>query len=124
MTRAAEQGFTLVESMIALAMVGLVAVAVLGQIGTTSAAAANSVAALTATSLAQARLDSLQLLDADRLLAPAAAEASGRFAPPNEAYTWSFEAERLRGEPALIDASIDVAWSDGSVALRTRWYRP
>lgn len=123
-SRVAVQGFTLVEAMVALALVGLVAVAVLAQTAGSTRAAADSAETLTATALAEHRLETLRLLDTRELTPLADSLRRGRFAAPMEGYAWLASVERVRDEPELVDVSVLVEWTGGSFPLRTRWYRP
>lgn len=117
-------GFTLVEAMVALAVVAMVAVAVLAQAGAGSRSSVDAIEAMTAAALAEEQLERMRILEPDELTRLPDSLRSGRFDAPFEAYAWTAEAEPLRDDPDLVEVSVVIAWDGGSFPLRTRWYRP
>lgn len=117
-------GFTLLEAMIAVTIVGLAAVAVLSSFGTTLRTATRAQRGLEAEALAGQRLAQVTLLERDELLHLPDSLSRGRFAAPFADYTFTTSATEVRGEAGLFDVSVAVAWPDGRYEIPTRLYRP
>lgn len=117
-------GFTLIEVLVALAVVGLVATAVLAQAGAAIHAQADASESMIAATLAEQKLEALRALASSDLERLPDTLRSGRFAPPLEAYGWAARAERSRHEPALLDVEVEIEWQGGRLPVRARWYRP
>lgn len=120
----ARPGFTLLEAIIAVTIVGLAAVAVLSSFGATLRTATRARHALEAEALAGQRLARAALLDRDELLHLPDTLAGGRFVAPFDEYAFTTSATEVRGEPGLFDVAVTVTWPDGRYALPTRLYRP
>lgn len=124
MSRPGREGFTLLEAVVALVIVGLTATAVLTAVGAELRGAARAQRGLEAAALAEYRLGTLQLREPAALYPLADSLARGRFAPPFEEYRWSATVRPVRGELALFDLAIRVEWEGGTYPLHTRLYRP
>jgi prepilin-type N-terminal cleavage/methylation domain-containing protein len=117
-------GFSLLETVIALAIVAMVAVASLATLGTQTRAAARTVEVLPAAILADQRLGVMRLLVASDLdILPDSIE-EGRFPAPLDRYEWTAGATPVPGESGLYEVSVRVTWHTGSYLLRTRLFRP
>lgn len=123
-SRPAEGGFTLLEAVVALAIVAVVSLATLSSLGAELRAAGRAREVLPAAALAEHRLAVAQLLRAEELATLPDSVARGRFAPPFEGYGWATEADVVLGHPGLYDLRVRVEWADGSFALHSRVYRP
>jgi len=118
------RGFTLIEVVVALALVGVAGVAALSAFGATLWAAGRSESRLTAAALAEERLGRLALLTATEARRLPDSLRAGRFGPPFEAYVWAARTQPVRDLPDLIEVAVTVASAEDSFPLRTRWYRP
>lgn len=120
-----EEGFALLEAVLALAILSLVAVAVMAYIGADLRASARAREVLPGAALAEHRMAYLRVAPVTDLQHLPDSLESGRFEPPFEDYEWSAEVEPVRGEANLFEVEVVVHWGGGgSFPLRTRLYRP
>lgn len=122
--RAERGGFTLLEAMVAVAIIGFVAVGALGAFGADLRAATKANDLLPAAALAEERLARLELADVRQLGMLPDSLTHGEFDDPFAGYAWSASAEVVKGEPALYELSATVTWKEGSYTLRRRRFRP
>lgn len=118
------RGFTLLEALVAVLIVGLAGVAALETVGAELRTASRARHTLHAAALAEYRLETLRVLPPGELRSLPDSLADGAFAPPLEGYRWAASAREVPGEPGLYDARVTVRWSGGSFPLETRLYRP
>lgn len=113
-------GFTILETMVALAILGLVVVALLQLVAGASAMTAKDHAYTQAMALAEQRMETLLTGGAE-----AALRADGReesFAPPFEAFRAHVDAKRIPGRD-LVEVGVVVSWDHaggGQIDLATR----
>jgi prepilin-type N-terminal cleavage/methylation domain-containing protein len=117
-------GFTLLEAVIALAIIGAAVVGVLGAFGGDVRAADRSRTALTVSTLARSRLARLEIATATELAALPDSLAHGAFDAPFADYQWKANSRAVPGEQDLYDLRVTVLWNDGQSELRSRRYRP
>lgn len=117
----ADQGFTLVEAMVALAILGLAVVASLEISALTLQTQTAARRHLEAVSLADSRLNELAVLSADSLEVYAAGR-SGEIVLDQRRYEWRamVQPQQTRG---LWRAAVVVQWDDGELAVETMFYR-
>jgi hypothetical protein len=128
-----EGGFTLLEAVVAVTIVGLAAVSSLAAFGAELRAGGRAQRALELEALADEALARIRLLPVASLVSLPDSLRSGYFAPPFETYHWMSLVSPVIGEPGLYDVSIVVRGSDdapiGAPAaptrqISTRLYRP
>jgi prepilin-type N-terminal cleavage/methylation domain-containing protein len=117
-------GFTLVEALIALTIVGLAAVSTVAAFGTELRTAERAQRGLEAAALAEERLTSIELLEPRLLSMLPDSLAGGQVAPPFDGYDVAANVQTARDARDLYDVVVTVAWSSGAHELRTRLYRP
>lgn len=122
MSCSVRRGFTLLEALVALVLVGTVVAGTLGVVGATLRGASLVATHARAVALADARLSALTLVPADSL-SYYARPREGAFAPPFEGYRWRARLMRVRSNPALLRASVAVTWRDGEYTLATELFR-
>jgi prepilin-type N-terminal cleavage/methylation domain-containing protein len=122
--RAGEAGFTLLEALVAVLIVGLAAVAALETVAAELRTAARAKHAFTATALAEYRLETLRVLPAAELHSLPDSLARGAFQPPFERYRWTASVREVGGESGLHEAQVAVLWDRGAFRIATRLYRP
>jgi prepilin-type N-terminal cleavage/methylation domain-containing protein len=121
--RGARQGFSLLEAVAAIAIVGITAVSALEAVGGDMRAAEKARRALVAEALATSRLDFMDLLTDRELQALPDSVASGKFDKPLDEYTWKTTSTPLSDQAGVYDIRISVDWSTGTYVLRTYQYR-
>jgi type II secretory pathway pseudopilin PulG len=117
-------GFTLLEAVVALTVVGLVGIAALGTVGAEFRTADAVQRHLVAAALAEERLAAVRLLDDRDLAGLPDSLARGTFAAPFAEYAWEAGTRVAPEDRALVDATVRVSWPRGAYALETRLYRP
>ena len=124
MRRLDNAGFTLLEALVAIMIVGLAAVAALETVGAELRTASRAKHALHAAALAEYRLETLRVLPPAELRSLPDSLDGGAFPAPLQRYRWTAATREVAGEPGLFDASVVIAWDGGSFRLATRLYRP
>jgi type II secretion system protein I len=124
MPRLDRRGFTLLEAVVALAILGLAGVAALEALGGEVRGAERARTASTAAALAQDRLAALSLLRRTDLDPLPDSLARGAFEPPLEKYRWTAKVQSVFGETDLYEARVEVVSDDARYDLTTRIYRP
>jgi len=122
--RSVRRGFSLLEALVALTIVGLAAVAVLRAYGGEIRSAERARWTITAAALAQEQLAHLRLAPRPTLDFLPDSLRRGRFAPPFERFTWTAAAARVQSQRALFDVRLQVADSTGALERAARLYRP
>ena len=120
MERRPDHGFTLLETMVALAILGLTVVALLQLISGASGTTARDRATTTGLALAEQRLEALLTIGADEALRADGEESA--FAPPFERYRSRVRVARVPGRD-LVEVRVEVRWDGvdaGAVVLATR----
>ncbi len=124
MSMRARSGFSLLEAVVALAIVGVTAVGALASVGAELRAADDARRTLEAEALAVYRMSTIEMLTADQLQRIPDSLARGTFEPPFERYRWTATTEPVLGEEGLSEVLLDIHWTGGSFPLRTLLFRP
>ena len=123
MSMRARTGFTLLEAVVALAIVGVTAVGALGSVAADLRAAEDARTALEAEALAVQHMAFIEMLTGEDLQRLPDSLARGTFAEPFDRYRWTASTTPVLGEEGLTAVSVEVEWSAGSFPLRTLLYR-
>lgn len=113
----------LLETAVALLIVGLVAGASLELYAAQMRAATREEHLLTATVLAQDRLAAVRLLEAEQLVPLPDSLARGRFDAPFADFRWHASTARARNGD-LYDIRVAIDWSGGAFTVASRVYVP
>ncbi len=117
-----ERGFTLIEALVSLAILGLAILAMLQASAGALQTQTQVEHHLAAVALAESRLQELTLLPADSLL-QYASPRSGTVSLASRRYEWLAVVQRDSTAPALWRAAVSVGWADGGYELETIFYR-
>jgi type II secretion system protein I len=117
-------GFTLLEVTVGLAIVLMVSVAALGAVGQELAGARRIRPVLGAIAVAEERLETLRLLQRGELAALPDSLARGEVRSGKATYHWTASAESVGVIPGLFEVEVHVSWENGTRRLATRVYRP
>ena len=118
----ARRGFTMLEAVVALAIIGLVCVGVLGAYGATLRADVVAADRLPLAALAEERIAAMDL-DAGALEHLPDSLARGTFGAPYQTATWETDVRRVRQSEKLYDVTVRVRDGTDVFTLRTRRYR-
>jgi prepilin-type N-terminal cleavage/methylation domain-containing protein len=116
------RGFTLLEAMIALVLLGVALVPLMRSVGVGVREQGRLRAHLDAVSLAEARMSELSLLHPDSIGAYMRPR-EGVFPEPFGAYRWSAVLRPEGRTPALLRAAVLVRWKEGTYSLETVLHR-
>ena len=123
MTVRLRAGFTLLESIVALAIVSIVCIGVLAAQGTALRAEATAASRLPLAALAEDRIAAIDLYDGRLDVLPDTL-ASGVFAPPMAHVRWTMRAQAVPASPGLWNITVVVSENAASVTVATRRDRP
>lgn len=117
------RGFTLIEVVVALAIVGAVSIAAFGALSADLRAAALTRRNLELEALASERASTLALADLPTLTALPDSLRQGHFAPPFDDVTWTATSVVVPGVAGLFQESVMVESPEGRYTLVTRVFR-
>jgi type II secretory pathway pseudopilin PulG len=119
----ARRGISLLEAVVAIAVVGMTAVSALESVGAGLRTAEKSRRAIEAEALASSRLEFLDLLSDRELQTLPDSVESGKFAAPLDEYSWKTSSTPYSDQAGVYDVRITVAWPTGTYTLKTYVYR-
>lgn len=115
---------TLLEAVVALAIVGLAGVAALATAGSELRAAGRARRAIEAAALADQSLSTVALLGVEDLDALPDSLARGSFPAPLDEYQWRMRSRAVPAQRDMYDVSVEILWPEGgSYTAATRLYR-
>jgi type II secretory pathway pseudopilin PulG len=117
------RGLSLLEAVVAVAIVGLTAVSALEAAGGDMRVAERSRRAIEAEALATSRLDVVDMLTDRELQALPDSVEQGKFPAPLDEYSWKTTSAPLSEQAGVYDVHVTIEWPAGSYILRTYAYR-
>src|SRR5688572_19848978 len=111
-------GFTVLESLIALVIVGFAVIATVEALGGGLRAEGQVSHHLEAVALTESRMNGLGALERDSI-ASYSSGRNGTFARPFQLYHWRATIQPVSGARSLFRADVAVTWQGGSYALQT-----
>lgn len=119
----ARRGFSLLEAVAAIAIVGMTSVAALEAVGGDMRTAERSKRAIEAEALGTSRLEFLDLMTDRELQSLPDSVTTGRFAKPLDEYAWTTTSKPVSDQAGVYDVRVTVSWPSGSYVLRSYQYR-
>jgi type II secretory pathway pseudopilin PulG len=121
--RKTRKGISLLEAVVAVAIVGMTSVAALESVGSGMRTAEKSKREIEAEALASSRLEFMDLMTDRELQALPDSVESGKFLAPLDEYTWKTTSTASEEQVGIYDVRITVSWATGSYTLKTYLYR-
>lgn len=121
--RPPRRGITLLEAVVAIAIVGMTSVAALESVGGEMRTAERARRAIEVEQLATSRLEFMDLLTDRELQALPDSVEKGTFTAPLDEYSWTTTSSPVSEQSGVYDVRVTVAWPSGSYVLRTYLYR-
>ena len=118
------RGFTILEAVVALAIVGLSGVAALEAVGGETRSIDRSREAYITSALAQDRLAAVTILPPEDLNPLPDSLARGTFPEPFRDYRWTVTFEPVPGQRDLYDIAVVVTGARSDYTVTARLYRP
>src|ERR1700754_778686 len=115
--RRTRRGVSLLEAVVAIAVVGMTAVSALESVGAGMRAAEKSRRAIEAEALATSRLEFMDFMSDKQLQSLPDSVQSGKWVAPLDEYSWKTTAAPLNDQAGVFDVRITVAWEGGSYTL-------
>jgi type II secretion system protein I len=116
------RGFTLLEAMLALVIVGVALVPLMRSMGMGVREQGKLRGHLDAVALAESRMSDLALVPPDSIAAYARTR-QGAFPEPFQGYRWSAVLRQDERSAALVRGAVVVRWKDGEYSLETVFHR-
>ena len=124
MSGRADRGFTILEAVVALAIVGLAGVAALEAVGGEIRGIDRAREAYTTAALAQDRLATITVLPPEELNPLPDSLARGTFTQPFTDYRWTATLHPLFGERDIYELIVAIDSDRAHYTVATRLYRP
>jgi type II secretory pathway pseudopilin PulG len=116
-------GISLLEAVVAVAIVGMTSVAALEAVGSDLRTAERARRAVEVEQLATSRLEFMNLLTDQELQALPDSVSSGTFPKPLDEYSWKTTSAPLADQAGVYAIHVTVDWPSGSYTLRSYAYR-
>ena len=114
---------SLLEAVVAIAIVGITSVSALEAVGGDMRTAERSRRAIEAEALASSRLQYMDLLTDRELQAIPDSVEKGKFPAPLDEYTWTTTSAPLSEQAGVYDVRVKIDWPTGTYLVRTYQYR-
>jgi type II secretory pathway pseudopilin PulG len=119
----ARSGVSLLEAVVAVAIVGMTSVGALEAVGGDMRTAERARRAIEAEALATSRLEFMDLLTDRDLQALADSVTQGKFPVPLDEYSWKTSSVPLSDQAGVYDIRVTINWPTGTYQARTYAYR-
>jgi len=121
--RANRKGISLLEAVVAIAIVGLTSVSALEAVGGDMRTAERARRAIVVEALAGSRLEFMDLLTDRELQALPDSVESGKLPAPLDEYSWKTTSAPLSDQAGVYAVRVTIDWPAGSYVVRTYQYR-
>ena len=116
-------GISLLEAVVAIAIVGITSVSALEAVGGDMRTAERARRAIVVEALAGSRLEFMDLLTDRELQALPDSVESGKFPAPLDEYSWKTTSGSVSDQPGVYAVRVTIDWPSGSYVVRTYQYR-
>jgi type II secretory pathway pseudopilin PulG len=116
-------GISLLEAVVAIAIVGMTAISALESVGSGMRTAERSKRAVEAEALASSRLEFMDLMTDAELQSLPDSVSSGKFPAPLNEYSWKTTSAAVADQAGVYDVRIAIDWPSNSYTIRTYLYR-
>src|SRR3954454_5045957 len=113
------RGVSLMEAVVAIAIVGLTSVSALEAVGGDMRTAERARRAIEVEALAESRMEYMDLLTDRELQALPDSVEAGKFAAPLDEYSWKTSSTALSDQAGVYDVRVTIDWPAGSYVIRT-----
>jgi type II secretory pathway pseudopilin PulG len=117
------KGISLLEAVVAIAIVGITSVSALEAVGGDMRTAERARRAIVVEALADSRLEFMDLLTDRELQALPDSVGSGKFLPPLDEYSWKTTSDPVSDQAGVYAVRVTIDWPTGSYVVRTYQYR-
>jgi type II secretory pathway pseudopilin PulG len=117
------KGISLLEAVVAIAIVGITSVSALEAVGGDMRTAERARRAIVVEALAGSRLEFMDLLTDRELQALPDSVESGKFPAPLDEYSWKTTSASVSDQAGVYAVRVTIDWPSGSYAVRTYQYR-
>lgn len=117
------RGISLMEAVVAIAIVGMTAVGALEAVGGDMRTAERARRAEIVEALATSRLDFMTLMTDRELQSLPDSVAKGTFPEPLQEYSWTTTSEPYSDQPGVYTVHVTVHWASGTYTIPTYLYR-
>ena len=117
------RGISLLEAVVAIAIVGITSVSALEAVGGDMRTAERARRAIVVEALAGSRLEFMDLLTDRELQALPDSVESGKFPAPLDEYSWKTTSGSVSDQPGVYAVRVTIDWPSGSYVVRTYQYR-
>jgi type II secretory pathway pseudopilin PulG len=116
-------GISLLEAVVAVAIVGMTSVAALEAVGSDLRTAERARRAVEVEQLATSRLEFMNLLTDQELQALPDSVSSGTFPKPLDEYSWKTTSAPVSDQAGVYDVRLTISWPASAYTIRTYAYR-
>ena len=117
------RGVSLLEAVVAIAIVGLTSVSALEAVGGDMRTTERARRAIEAEALAGSRLDFMDLMSDRELQALPDSVEKGKFLPPLDEYSWKTTSAAIGDQGGVYDIRVTIDWPAGSYTVKSYQYR-
>jgi type II secretory pathway pseudopilin PulG len=116
-------GISLLEAVVAVAIVGMTSIAALEAVGSDLRTAERARRAVEVEQLATSRLEFMNLLTDQELQALPDSVSSGTFPKPLDEYSWKTTSAPVSDQAGVYDVRLTISWPASAYTVRTYAYR-
>jgi type II secretory pathway pseudopilin PulG len=118
-----KKGVSLLEAVVAIAIVGLTSVSALEAVGSDMRTTERARRAIEAEALAGSRLDFMDLMSDRELQAIPDSVEKGKFLAPLNEYSWKTTSTAVGEQGGVYDIRVTIDWPTGSYTVKSYQYR-